>query len=344
MQPILECIPNFSEGQNPEPIARIAEAIEAVAGVHLLHLDAGFSANRTVVTFAGTPEAVVEAAFQAMATAAEVIDMRQHTGTHPRMGATDVCPLVPVQGMSMQAADALARRLGQRVGEALGIPIYLYEASASSPRRRNLAHIRSGQYEGFREKILQADWVPDFGPQRFHERAGQTAIGARDFLIAYNINLDSQDVGLAQDLAAAVRESGRWVVENGKKVRRSGPLKGVKAIGWEVEEYELVQVSTNVTNIAETPVHEVFEAVKATAADRGVSLKGSELIGMAPLRVFTAAGAFYAAKTGQAGKMKEAQQVALAIQQLGLASLSPFLPESRILEYALRKKGLLPET
>jgi len=329
---ILECVPNFSEGRRPEVIAAIADAIRGVEGAKLLHIDSGASANRTVMTFAGLPEAVTEAAFRAIATAARLIDMRQHTGIHPRMGATDVCPLVPVRGISMQQAVHYARQLGERVGQELGIPVYLYEAAATRPERKNLAYIRAGEYEGFRQKIYLPEWAPDFGPQAFQPGPGQTVIGARDFLIAYNINLDTADESIAREIAAEVRESGRVVVQQGKKQRIPGRLKAVKAIGWYVPEFGRAQVSTNITHIPTTPVHQVYETVKELAAKRGVRVTGSELVGLAPLKVFTDAGAFYLPNP-HAG---EEELVKEAIRQLGLDDLAPFDPNQKILEYCLK--------
>jgi glutamate formiminotransferase/formiminotetrahydrofolate cyclodeaminase len=336
MAAILECVPNISEGQRPEVLAVLATAIQSVPGVQLLHQDTGYSAHRTVFTFAGEPEGVVEAAFQLIKAAAEQIDMRQHRGIHPRMGATDVCPLVPISGISLEDTVRLSRQLGQRVGKELGIPVYLYEASATAPHRRNLAAIRKGEYEGFREKILQPEWKPDFGPQTFQPKSGQTVIGAREFLVAYNVNLASDSVALAKEIAAEIRESGRWVEQAGKKVRIPGRCQSLKAIGWWVEEFGEVQVSMNLTRLADTNLHQAYEAVQQAAAVRGVKISGSELIGMIPLQAMIEAGIYFLTKSGQVSSASESELISLATAELGLGKIVPFDPMKKILEYRMK--------
>jgi glutamate formiminotransferase/formiminotetrahydrofolate cyclodeaminase len=343
MGPLLECIPNFSEGQRPEVIEAIAGSIRSVPQVYLLDVDPGASAHRTVMTFAGAPGAVVEAAFRAIAKAAELIDMSQHQGAHPRMGATDVCPLVPLRGMDMAGAVALARQLGQRVGEELGIPVYLYEKAATQPQRQNLAVIRAGEYEGFREKILDPAWRPDYGPARFHARAGQTVIGARDFLIAYNLNLNTRSARKASSVAFDIRERGRVKTVDGtpqgekvrdaagRPVRIPGRCKGVKAIGWYLADYDLAQVSTNVTDLSSTALHEVYVAAAEAAVARGLRVTGSELIGMVPERVLLQAGAYFLGEPAAPDRLIET-----AVQALGLDALRPFDPWKKVIEYRLQ--------
>src|SRR6476659_3269373 len=288
MQKIIECVPNFSEGRDPEVIRQITTAIESVDGVSLLNVDPGASTNRTVVTLAGNPEAVVEAAFRGIQKAAELIDMRKHTGAHPRMGATDVCPFIPVSNVSWEEAIECAKKLGKRVGEELKIPVYLYEKAAKDPARSNLSIIRAGEYEGFFEKIKQPQWKPDFGPAVFNEKSGGTVVGAREFLVAYNANLNTNSLRRATSVAFDVREQGRFKTEdgtptgkkildaNGEPVRVPGMLKHVKAIGWYVEEYGMAQVSMNLTNLDETPLHAAFDACELSANKRGLRVTGSE--------------------------------------------------------------------
>ncbi|HJW30829.1 MAG TPA: glutamate formimidoyltransferase, partial [Saprospiraceae bacterium] len=296
-QPIIECVPNFSEGRRPEVIEAIAQAIRQVEGVTLLDVDPGKATNRTVMTMAGRPDRVIEAAFLAIRTAASLIDMRQHKGEHPRMGATDVCPLIPIQGISMEETAAFAHQLAKRVGDELKIPVYMYEAAATQPERKNLATIRAGEYEGFSKKILDPDWKPDYGPQDFNVTAGATVIGARDFLIAYNVNLNTRSERKANSVAFDIREKGRIkrignpvtgeVVkdERGEPVREEGMCKGVKAIGWYIEEYQLAQVSMNITDTKLTALHTAFDACVQSAASRGLRVTGSELVGLVPLTV-----------------------------------------------------------
>ncbi|MEM7654607.1 MAG: glutamate formimidoyltransferase [Bacteroidota bacterium] len=336
MKRILECVPNVSEGQRPELLALMAETIDSISGVHLLHQDTGHSAHRTVFTFAGEPAGVVEAAFQLIRIAAEQIDMRQHQGIHPRMGATDVCPLVPVAGIRMEEVVKLSQQLGKRVGEELGIPVYLYEASATAPHRRNLAAIRKGEYEGFREKIYHPDWRPDFGPQEFQAHCGQTVIGARDFLVAYNVNLASPSVELAKEIAAEIRESGRKIKQGEAWIRRPGTCKSLKAIGWWIEEFGEVQVSMNLTRLSDTNLQEAYEAVKAAAQRRGGVVSGSELIGLIPLAAILQAGKYYLTKEGQSSTISEQDVIQAAISGMGLDQIVPFDPQKKVLEYRLQ--------
>ncbi len=344
---LLECVPNFSEGRNPEIIKQIAESIERVDGVFLLDVDPGKATNRTVMTFAGSPEAVVEAAFQAIKTAASLIDMTRHQGEHPRMGATDVCPLIPIEGLSMEEAAAWARRLGERVGKELNIPVFLYEYAASAPERRNLATIRSGEYEGLAAKLKDPAWAPDFGPAGFNERSGATVIGARDFLVAYNVNLNTTSSRRANAVAFDVREQGRILREgdpaagpivfddHGEPVRIPGSCKSVKAIGWYIEEYGIAQVSMNLTNLSDTSLHEAFEACCASANNRGMRVTGSELVGMIPLNVLLAAGKYFLRKQQRSLGISEEEVIRIAIRSLGLDELTPFDPRQKILEYRL---------
>lgn len=337
---LIECVPNFSEGQNIAVINAITDQIKSVKGVQLLHVDIGEGANRTVVTFVGTSDAVVEAAFLAIQTAGERIDMRQQTGTHPRMGATDVCPLIPLANISMEEVAQYAHQLAQRVGEQLNIPCFMYEQAATHPKRENLANIRAGEYEGMAIKMQQPDWQPDYG-NGFNAQTGATAIGARDFLIAYNINLNTNTVKTATAIARDVRESGRMVTdENGNKVRQHGTCKGLKAIGWYIEEYGIAQVSMNITNRQATPMHIAFEEVRKSANRRGVQVTGSELVGLVPLQAILEAGRYFLQQKrqqqDQATTIAEATIIESAIQGLGLDELAPFEPQERIIEYMLQ--------
>ena len=317
-QQLIECVPNFSEGQNPIVIQAIRQAIEQVPKVKLLHVDPGMAANRTVMTFVGPPEAAVEAAFAAIKTAAQHIDMSRQQGEHPRIGATDVCPLIPIANISMEEVVQLAHQLAERVGRELEIPVYLYEAAASNASRKNLATIRSGEYEGLEEKMQHPDWQPDYGPAIFKPKAGASVIGARDFLVAYNVNLETSSVKLANAIAFDVRERGRAkrledgsIIRNkaGKAERIPGTCKFVKAIGWFIEEYGFAQVSMNLTNINVTPMHIAFEACRKSAERRGTRVRGSELIGLVPLQVLLEAGTYFLEKQGknhgQAGSRKD---------------------------------------
>ena len=347
MQKLIECVPNFSEGRDLNVIKQIAAAIEAVAGVSLLDIDPGASTNRTVVTFVGSPEAAVEAAFRGIQKAAELIDMRKQKGAHPRMGATDVCPFIPVNGVSWEEAIECARSLGKRVGEELKIPVYLYEKAASDPSRSNLSIIRAGEYEGFFEKIKQPAWKPDFGPAVLNERSGATVIGTRDFLVAYNVNLNTRSTRRANSVAFDVRENGRVKTEDGtptgkkvldgsgEPVRLPGMLKHVKAIGWYVEEYGIAQVSMNLTNIAETPLHTAFDACTEAAAQRGLRATGSEVVGMLPKKCLLEAGRYFLRKQQWSEGASEEDLIDLAIRSMGLSELKPFDPKEKVIEYRI---------
>ncbi len=339
MTPIIECVPNISEGKDLNVITLISNSIEKFDRTTLLHVDRGESANRTVFTFAGHPDQVVEAAYQLIALTKQHIDMTFHSGIHPRMGATDVCPIIPIQGISMAETVALSHQLAFRVGEELQIPVYMYEKSAINPLRKNLATIRAGEYEGFTTKIYHKSWTPDYGPTKFQPTTGQTVIGARNYLVAYNVNLNTKDVSIAKRIAEEVRESGRIEKKEGQivrdmegnPVRIPGKRKYVKAIGWYVPEFQCAQVSTNLVNIQVTPPHIAFETIKETARAYGVSVTGSELVGLIPLVCLTEAGKYYAGNH----PLNESDAIALAIQELGLSQLSQFEPSKRIIEYLL---------
>lgn len=356
MQKLIECVPNFSEGRDLEMIRQITTAIESVDGISLLNVDPGASTNRTVVTFAGSPEAAVEAAFRGIQKAAELIDMRKHKGAHPRMGATDVCPFIPVSNVSWEEAIACAHALGKRVGEELKIPVYLYEKAAKDPSRSNLSIIRSGEYKGFFDKIKEAAWKPDFGPSVFNEKAGATVIGAREFLVAYNVNLNTRAERRATSVAFDVRENGRVKTDdgtpqgkpvldaNGEPVRVPGMLKHVKAIGWYVEEYGFAQVSMNLTNIEETPLHAAFDACNEAASNRGLRVTGSEVVGMLPKKCLVEAGKYFLRKQQWSEGASEEELIAIAIRSMGLNELKPFDPKERIIEFKMEsaaKKSLL---
>jgi glutamate formiminotransferase/formiminotetrahydrofolate cyclodeaminase len=326
---LIECVPNFSEGKNRATIEAIVEAIKSVEGVQLLHVDVGAAANRTVVTFVGAPEAVVEGAFRGIEKASMLIDMQQHKGTHPRIGATDVCPLVPIHNISLEEVAVWAKILGQRVAAALNIPVFLYEAAATAPHRKNLAAIRKGAYEGLRDKMAQLQWKPDFG-DAFNAKSGATVIGARPFLIAYNVNLNTTSVEIAREIAAEIRTSGQII--NGIQVL--GQLKCLKAIGWYIEEYGKAQVSMNLTDFSITGMHHAFEACKASAEAKSVSITGSELIGLVPLAALLDAGKFYASSHSYT----ESECIAWAIHHLGLNELAPFSAKERVIEYLITKE------
>ncbi len=346
-QKLIECVPNFSEGRDLAVIKQITAAIEAVDGVSLLDVDPGASTNRTVVTFVGSPEVAVEAAFRGIQKAAELIDMRKQKGAHPRMGATDVCPFIPVSDVSWEEAIECAKSLGKRVADELNIPVYLYERAASGPERSNLSVIRAGEYEGFFEKIKQPAWKPDFGPAVFNERSGATVIGARDFLVAYNVNLNTRSTRRANSVAFDVRENGRVKTEdgtptgkkvldeNGEPVRIPGMLKHVKAIGWFVEEYGIAQVSMNLTNIEETPLHAAFDACAEAAAQRGLRATGSEVVGMLPKKCLVEAGRHYLRKQKWSEGASEEELIDLAIRSMGLSELKPFDPREKVIEYRI---------
>ncbi|MFL6521402.1 MAG: glutamate formimidoyltransferase [Chthoniobacterales bacterium] len=356
MKRIIECVPNFSEGRDLDVIRQITAAIESVEGVSLLNVDPGASTNRTVVTFAGNPDAAIEAAFRGIQKAAELIDMRKHTGAHPRMGATDVCPFIPVSNISWDEAIDCAKKLGKRVGEELKIPIYLYEKAASDPDRSNLSIIRAGEYEGFFDKIKQPQWKPDFGPALFNEKSGGTVIGAREFLVAYNANLNTKSVRRANSVAFDVRENGRVKTDDGtptgkpvldakgEPVREPGMLKHVKAIGWYVEEYGIAQVSMNLTNLEETPLHAAFDACVESAMKRGMRVTGSEIVGMLPKKCLTDAGRHYLRKQKWSEGASEEELIDVAIRSMGLSELKPFDPKEKIIELKMEsadKKSLV---
>ena len=348
MDRIIECVPNFSEGRDLNIIKQITDQIEKTEGVRLLNVDPGKATNRTVVTFVGSPDAVVEAAFKAIEKAGELIDMRKHQGEHPRMGATDVCPLIPVSNISMAETAAFARELAKRVGEKLRIPVYLYEAAQPDKSRSNLSLIRAGEYEGFSKKIKEPAWKPDYGPHDFDLRRGATVIGARDFLIAYNINLNTTSVRRANSIAFDVREAGRVKREgnpltgkivldaNNKPVSIPGTLKCVKAIGWFIEEYGIAQISMNLTNINVTPLHVAFDEVCRKANERGIRVTGSELVGLIPLHAMLEAGRYFLRKQQRSTGVSEHELVRIAIKSLGLDELAPFEPEKRIIEWLLK--------
>ncbi len=329
-EPLVECVPNFSEGRDAAALRRITDAIAAVDGVTLLDVDPGRATNRTVVTFVGSPAAVVEGAVAGGVAAAGAIDMSRHSGEHPRFGAMDVCPLVPVRGITMEETAELAREVGRRLGEA-GLTIYLYEHAASADHRRNLADVRAGEYEGLEDKLRDPAWQPDFGPAAFNRRSGATAVGARDFLVAYNVNLNTTSVRRANAVAFDVREKGR--VRGGERI--PGSLQAVKAIGWFIEEYGIAQISMNLTDIAATPIHVAFDEVVEKAAARGLRVTGSELVGMVPLRAMLDAGHHYLRKQQRSLGVRDAEVVKIAVKSLGLDDLRPFDPVEKIIEYRL---------
>jgi glutamate formiminotransferase/formiminotetrahydrofolate cyclodeaminase len=348
---LIECVPNFSEGRDLNIIQQITSEIESVDGVRLLNVDPGKATNRTVVTFVGNPTAVVEAAFKAIKKAGELIDMSQHTGEHPRMGATDVCPLIPIAGISMEETALYAKMLGERIGNELQVPVYLYEAAQANKERSNLSIIRAGEYEGFFKKIKQPEWRPDYGPAEFDAKRGATVIGARDFLVAYNVNLNTTSTRRANSIAFDVREAGRVkregnpvtgkVVtdESGKPVTIPGSLKSVKAIGWFIEEYGIAQISMNLTNINITPLHIAFDEVCKKAEARGIRVTGSELVGLVPLKSLTDAGKYFLKKQNRSAGVSEKELVRTAILTMGLNELAPFNPEERVIEYLLQDKA-----
>lgn len=351
MQPIIECVPNFSEGRDLNLIKQITAEIESVEGVKLLNVDPGNATNRTVVTFVGPPEPVSEAAFRAIKKAGELIDMSKHSGEHPRMGGTDVCPMIPIANITMEETAEHARRLAERVGTELSLPVYLYEDAQPNKSRSNLSVIRAGEYEGLEKKLLSPEWKPDYGPARFDPRRGATVIGARDFLVAYNVNLNTTSVRRANSIAFDVREAGRVkregnpitgkIVkdENGNPVSIPGSLKSVKAIGWFIEEYGIAQISMNLTNINITPVHIAFDEVCKKAADRGMRVTGSELVGLIPLKAMTDAGKYFLRKQQRSTGVSEKELIRIAVKSMGLDELTPFKPEERIIEYLLADKN-----
>jgi len=343
---LVECVPNFSEGRNRVIIDAIADSIRSVEGTTLLDVDPGATTNRTVVTFIGSPASVAEAAFQAAATALERIDMRGHQGEHARMGALDVCPFVPVSGVTMNECVELARQVGRRLGEELGIPIYLYEEAASRPERANLATVRKGEYEGLAAKLADPEWTPDFGPREPNLRSGATAVGAREFLIAYNVNLNTRDRRLAHDIALDIREAGRAqrddsgrIVrdETGKAVKKPGVFKQVKGVGWFIEEYGQAQISMNLTNYKITAVHAVFDEICEQAKRRGLRVTGSEIVGLIPREALLQTGRHYLARQGRTSGVPESRVVEAAVQSLGLQDLKPFHAQERVVEYQVAR-------
>lgn len=355
MQKLVECVPNISEGRNESIIRAVADVVETVENVRLLDVDPGKSTNRTVITFVGPPEQIGEAAFRLIKKASELIDMRKHRGEHPRMGATDVCPFVPVSGVTMEECTAIAHALGERVGNELGIPGYFYEEAAKRPERKNLAYCRKGQYEGL-AKIETQEGAPDFGPSQwndFTKRSGATAIGARDFLIAYNINLNTTSSRRANAIAFDIRESGRVKREGGagspivkdsagEPIRIPGSLKAVKGIGWYIEEYGIAQLSLNLTDIKVTPVHIAFDEACAKAQARGIRVTGSELVGLLPLRVLTDAADYFLRKQSRSLGIGVMEKVKIAVKSLGLDDLAPFDPNKRVIEFLISEPGQTP--
>lgn len=351
---IIECVPNFSEGRDLSVIKEITDAIESVEGVKLLDVDPGAATNRTVVTFVGEPEPVSEAAFRAIKKAAELIDMSRHHGEHPRMGATDVCPMIPISGITMEETVEYAQKLARRVGEELEIPVYCYENAAFKPERKNLANCRRGEYEGLAQKFVDEQWRPDFGPSQFTPsvaKSGATAIGARDFLIAINYNLNTTSTRRANAIAYDVREKGRKKREGnpitgkvvkdaeGKDVWTPGTLKGCKAIGWYIEEYGIAQVSMNVTDINATPVHIAFDEVSSKAAARGIRVTGSEIVGLVPKRVLIEAGKYFLAKQQRSAGIAEEEIIKIAVKSMGLDDLKPFNPKEKVIEYLIEDES-----
>ena len=348
MQKIVECVPNFSEGHDLAVIELITSAISGIEGVTLLDVDPGADTNRTVVTFVGDPESVVEAAFQGIKRASEVIDMRKHSGAHARMGATDVCPFIPVSNISMEECAELSRILGKRVGEELNIPVYLYEFSAATEERQNLANIRAGEYEGLEAKLKDPHWKPDFGKAVFNARSGATVMGARKFLIAYNVNLNTRDQKKATDIALEIREAGRNARdpktnkfirdEDGTPIKRPGSLKAVKAVGWYIDEYNMAQISMNLVDLEVTPFHIAFDEVVKEADLRGLRVSGSELVGLIPLTDMLNAGRYFLKKQNSSTAVSNAELIRIAVQSMGLNEISPFNPQERVIEYQLGSK------
>ena len=343
---LIECVPNISEGRDLNKINTIANVVKEVEGVKLLDIDTGKTTNRTVITFVGEPKNVIEAAFRLIKKASELIDMSKHSGEHPRFGATDVCPLVPIANISMKETAEFAHQLGKRVGDELGISGYFYENAATSEERKNLATVRAGEYEGLKEKLNSANWKPDFGPSEFSKQiisSGVTAISARDFLIAYNINLNSTSTRRANAIAFDIRENGRAKLVNGKKVldkngeaeRIPGKLKAVKGIGWFIEEYGIAQISYNLTNISITSMHEAFYETDLAATKRGLRVTGSELVGLVPLQAMLDCADFYLKKQQRSIGISESEKIKIAVKSLGLDDLKPFNPQERIIEYVM---------
>ncbi|HAG17258.1 MAG TPA: glutamate formimidoyltransferase, partial [Bacteroidales bacterium] len=351
MRKLIECVPNFSQGRDLTIIKQITDCIESVEGIKLLDVDPGAATNRTVVTFVGEPELVLKAALLGMKKAKELIDMRKHTGAHPRFGATDVCPLIPVSNISMEETVEWARLLAKQAGEELNYPIYCYENAAFKSDRKNLASIRSGEYEGLQKKLNDPNWAPDFGPAAFVAETGATAIGARDFLVAFNVNLNTTSVRRANAIAFDVRERGRvkregnpitgkiCLDEKGNKVMIPGSLKAVKAIGWFIEEYGVAQISMNLTNINITSVHQAFEEVSKKANERGIRVSGSELVGVIPLKAMLEAGKYFLRKQQRSVGVSNEELIKIAVKSMGLDELKPFDPRKNIIEYLLEDKA-----
>jgi glutamate formiminotransferase / formiminotetrahydrofolate cyclodeaminase len=355
---LIECVPNISEGRDLDKINTIAHSVEQIEGVKLLDIDPGKATNRTVITFVGTPDKVIDAAFILIKKASELIDMSKHTGAHPRFGATDVCPLVPIAGITLEETAKYAQKLGARVGKELDIPVYLYEKAAQEEKRQNLANCRSGEYEGLKEKLTNPVWQPDFGPAEFNDRVkgtGATAISARDFLIAYNVNLNTTSVRRANAVAFDIREAGRVkrignpitgkkaLDAAGNPIRIPGKLKAVKGIGWYIEEYGIAQISYNLTNISITSMHEAFDASCEAATKRGMRVTGSELIGLIPLKAMLDAADYFLKKQNRSLGIAESEKIKIAVKSLGLDDLKPFNPNEKIIEYVLEdgKKQLI---
>lgn len=350
---LIECVPNFSEGKDKAKIQEIANAIKAVEGVNLLDIDPGEATNRTVITFVGTKEAVLEGAFQGIKKASEIIDMRKHKGEHPRMGATDVCPFIPLSGSTMDDCIEIAKKLGKRVWEELKIPIYLYEYAATTEERRSLANIREGEYEGLEKKLKDPKWKPDFGEAYFNEKSGATVIGARNFLIAYNINLNTRDKRLANSIANKLREKGtikkdkkgnKVLDENGNPIYEPGFFKDVRAVGWYIDEYGCAQISINVLNYKVSPLYKIYDKTEEIAKDMGLKVIGSEIVGLVPKEAILEAGEYYLKKQGKSRASSEDEKVHIAIKSLGLSSVQPFNPKEKIIEYKIgMNKGNLIE-
>ena len=351
---LIECVPNFSEGKDLAKVKAITDAIESVDGITLLDVDPGADTNRTVVTFVGNPDAVSEAAYLGIKMAAEVIDMSKHKGTHPRMGATDVCPFIPISNVSNEECIDLSKEIGQRVGEELSIPVYLYEYSAQTPERKSLPDIREGEYEGLAEKLKDIKWKPDFGPAKFNVAAGATVMGMRDFLIAYNINLNTKDHRLATDIAFEIRESGRSkrkpdpdslnlldgeIIRNsdGSPVKVPGMFKEVKCVGWYIDTFKRAQISINFNNYKVSSIHDVYDAACKLADERGIRVTGSELVGLIPLEAILMAGRHYLAKQRRTVGVPEEDIIQAAVQSLGLNDVTPFIAEEKIIEYAVKE-------
>lgn len=347
MKQLIECVPNFSEGRDEKIIRQITDAIQSVDGIKLLNVDPGKDTNRTVVTFVGEPDQVIEAAFRGAQMAARLIDMSKHRGEHPRFGATDVCPLIPIANISMEETVVYARKLAGRIGGELGIPVYCYEFAAANESRQSLAACRAGEYEGLKEKLAKPEWKPDFGPDVPNERSGATAVGARNFLIAYNVNLNTTSVRRANSIAFDVREAGRIVREgdpvtgkmvcdeNGEPRRIPGSLKKVRAIGWFIGEYGIAQISMNLTDITVTSMHQAFDEVVERARDRGIRVTGSELIGVIPLQAMLDAGSYFLRKQQRSVGIPDKELIKIAVKSLGLDELAPFDPKKRIIEYLI---------